>query len=162
MTSADGTAPGVPTGESHRPPDGDRVTTELWGAVTAEVTRQLRERLRPGGGNDIVLVGVGHSMGGYAVIAQQAIAGDCDGLAILGTSNDHMEGVYTRSDATPSLEDQQRAQVDQIRAAGAAHDGYLHADRAALRSLFHLPDVPPDVLAADEAKVTCVPVGAAT
>jgi pimeloyl-ACP methyl ester carboxylesterase len=149
------------TGESHRPPDGDRVTIELWGAVTAEVTRQLRDRLRPDGGDDLVLVGVGHSMGGYAVIAQQAIAGDYDALAILGTSNQHMEGVYTRDDASPSLEDQHRAHVDQIRATGAAHDGYLQPDRELLRALFHLPDVPPDVLAADDAGATRVPVGAA-
>lgn len=149
------------TGESDVPPGGDQVTTELWGAVTTEVTRQLRERLRPDFGDDLVLVGVGHSMGGYTVIAQQATAADYDAVAILGTSNQHMEGVYTRDDAAPSLVEQHRAHVEQIRTSGAAHDGYLQPDREQLRPLFHLPDVPPDVLAADDAEATRVPVGAA-
>jgi len=149
------------TGESDLPPDGGRVTTDLWGAVTSEVTRQLRDRLRPDRGDDLVLVGVGHSMGGYTVIAQQALAGDYDALAILGTSNQHMEGVYSQDEAALSLDDQHRELVEQIRASGAAHDGYLQPDREQLRSLFHLPDVPPDVLAADDAEATRVPVGAA-
>lgn len=147
------------TGASHRPPNGADVTVELWGRAAAEVARQLRERLRPDHGDDLVLVGVGHSMGGYAVIAQQAAGGDFDAVAILGTSNQPMAGVYSTEAGAPPPEEQHRALVDQM--VGSAHDGYLQPDRESLRALFHLADVPPDVLAADDAPATQVPVGAA-
>lgn len=147
------------TGASHRPPNGADVTVELWGRAAAEVVRQLRERLRPDHGDDLVVVGVGHSMGGYAVIAQQAVGGDFDAVAILGTSNQPMAGVYSTEAGAPPPEEQHRALVDQM--VGSAHDGYLQPDRESLRALFHLADVPPDVLAADDAPATQVPVGAA-
>jgi pimeloyl-ACP methyl ester carboxylesterase len=147
------------TGASHRPPNGADVTVELWGRVAAEVARQLRERLRPDHGDDLAVVGVGHSMGGYAVIAQQAHGSDFDAVAILGTSNQPMAGVYSTEAGAPPPEEQHRALVDQM--VGSAHDGYLQPDRVSLRALFHLADVPPDVLAADDAPATQVPVGAA-
>jgi pimeloyl-ACP methyl ester carboxylesterase len=147
------------TGASHRPPNGADVTIELWGRAAAEVARQLRDRLRPEHGDDLVVVGVGHSMGGYAVIAQQAAGGDFDAVAILGTSNQPMAGVYSTDAGAPPPEDQHRALVEQM--VGSAHDGYLRPDRESLRALFHLADVPPDVLAADDARATQVPVGAA-
>jgi pimeloyl-ACP methyl ester carboxylesterase len=147
------------TGASHRPPNGADVTIELWGRAAAEVARQLRDRLRPDYGDDLVVVGVGHSMGGYAVIAQQAAGGDFDALAILGTSNQPMAGVYSTDAGALPPDDQHRALVDQM--VGSAHDGYLKPDRESLRELFHLADVPPDVLAADDVPATEVPVGAA-
>jgi pimeloyl-ACP methyl ester carboxylesterase len=147
------------TGASHRPPDGADVTIELWGRAAAEVARQLRDRLRPNHGDDLVVVGVGHSMGGYAVIAQQAAGGDFDAVAILGTSNQPMAGVYSTEAGAPPPDDQHRALVEQM--VGSAHDGYLQPDRENLRALFHLADVPPDVLTADDAPATQVPVGAA-
>jgi pimeloyl-ACP methyl ester carboxylesterase len=147
------------TGMSSGPPDGGDVTIELWGRAAAEVARQVRDRLHPEWGDDLVVVGVGHSMGGYAVIAQAAIGGDYDAVAILGTSNQPMAGVYSTEAGAPSPDDQHRALVDQM--VGSAHDGYLQPDRESLRALFHLADVPPNVLAADDGPATRVPVGAA-
>jgi pimeloyl-ACP methyl ester carboxylesterase len=147
------------TGASSGPPDGGDVTIEMWGRAAAEVAAQVRDRLRPDWGDDLVVVGVGHSMGGYALIAQQAVGGNYDAVAILGTSNQPMAGVYSTEAGAPPPDDQHRELVDQM--VGSAHHGYLQPDRESLRALFHLADVPPDVLAADDGPATRVPVGAA-
>ena len=66
------------TGASSGPPDGGDVTIEMWGRAAAEVAGQVHDRVRTDHGDDLVVVGVGHSMGGYAVIAQQALGGNYD------------------------------------------------------------------------------------
>jgi hypothetical protein len=77
----------------------------------------------------IATVGIGHSLGGMSLTAQQATHGTFDRLAVLGWSN---LGLNLPPEATKPIVDA---------------SGRYFRSSPALRREFHLPDVPPDVLA---------------
>jgi pimeloyl-ACP methyl ester carboxylesterase len=131
------------TGRSTHP---DRaVGLDLQAAAAASAVRDLRAQL---GASRVVAVG--HSMGGYVAMRQQATHRSYDAVAILGTTNfavaplelpvEMIEIAGRGADARAELVEQFVAQFP---------EHYLEADRSPMLSWFHLADVPPEVLQAD-------------
>ena len=89
----------------------------------------------------VVATGVGHSVGGMMVITQQAAHRSFARLAVLGWANQPMV-----------LGDMDPATLAQI-----IQPGYIATPRAAMRTLFYAPDVPMDVVEADEANASLTP-----
>jgi pimeloyl-ACP methyl ester carboxylesterase len=127
-------------GSSSKPADGMDVTLDTAVAANAAALGRLLERLTEGTlpglakFDPTAIVGVGHSLGGMLVIAQQALT-PFAGLAILGWSNQRIE----RHGAVVS------PLADLV-----GDDGYVSIRRGGRRALFHLPDVPDAVIAEDE------------
>jgi pimeloyl-ACP methyl ester carboxylesterase len=140
------------TGESTRPARDIELTDQA--AAAAAAVAQIPEVL----GIATPAVAVGHSMGGYVSMLQQAAFDSYAGLAILGTTN----AAVGQLDLPPEMieaaatSEGRAALVDQM--ASSMPDPYVRGDRTALRSWFHLPDVPDELIAADEATtLTVVP-----
>jgi pimeloyl-ACP methyl ester carboxylesterase len=142
------------TGDSTRP-DGE-VTLEDQAAALAEALADLPDLVGTGG----PFVAVGHSMGGYVAMAQQAAHASYAALAILGTTNRHVAPLHLPDEliaagvgASAAVRE---ALVDQI--AAGMPDAYIAGARDDLLSWFHLADVPPAVVEADLAStLTVVP-----
>jgi pimeloyl-ACP methyl ester carboxylesterase len=152
------------TGASTRPTRADDIGFEVAAAANAEVAAQVDARLRSGHlapglppMAGLRLIGVGHSLGGQLTAVQQGIHRSYERIAVLGSSflgNDRV--------GTEKLADPRSGATDYLKAlAGPSWEtGYLEVPRAGIRR-FHLPDVPNDVLAADDALVTVLPRGLA-
>ena len=140
------------TGESTRP-DHDIALADQAAAAAAVVAR-LPERL----GLQGPAVAVGHSMGGYLAMVQQANHRSYAGLAILGTTNQAVKPLelppeMVEAAATP---EGRAVLIEQV--ASAIPDPYVESDRTPMHPWFHLDDVPSDVIEADDARtLTCVP-----
>jgi len=137
------------TGRSSRP---DReVGLDMQAAATAQAVEGLA-------GSDRSVVGVGHSMGGYVAIFQQARFRTFDAVAILGTTNQAVRILDLPADlidaASGGAESRQRL-VDTLMA--GFPKPYLESSRGPLLSAFHLDDVPAAVLDADLTTETVVP-----
>ncbi|BBZ11301.1 alpha/beta hydrolase [Mycobacterium branderi] len=94
-------------------------------------------------------VAVAHSLGGYLAILQQTAAASYAALAILGCTNQHvaplnLDPEFITAAATPQG---RAALIDQF--AAVLPEPYLETSRDWLQSWFHLDDVPPDVVQAD-------------
>jgi pimeloyl-ACP methyl ester carboxylesterase len=118
------------------------------GAVEA-VRKQL-----PGG---TAVVGVGHSMGGYVAMVQQASARSYDAVAILGTTVG-VVGIIPLPEelvnAAAGGAAARRALVEQMLPSFA--DQFIPGDRTDLLAAFHLDDLPPAVREADVEQTTTV------
>jgi pimeloyl-ACP methyl ester carboxylesterase len=90
----------------------------------------------------VSVTGLGHSMGGLMIITQAAAHQGLDRVAILGWSNQPM--VLGDTDVA-SLQ------------AGLIPSGYLATPREPMRKLFYWPDVPTDLIEADEASGSTSP-----
>jgi pimeloyl-ACP methyl ester carboxylesterase len=88
------------------------------------------------------VTGLGHSMGGLMIITQAAAHQGLDRVAVLGWSNQPM--VLGDTDVA-SLQ------------AGLIPSGYLATPREPMRKLFYWPDVPTDLIEADEASGSTSP-----
>jgi pimeloyl-ACP methyl ester carboxylesterase len=89
-------------------------------------------------------------MGGYLAMRQQATHRSYDALAILGTTNFHVEPLDLPDElvqAAAKGADARRALVEQGMA--AMPDRYFDGDRGPLLPWFHLADVAPQVLEVD-------------
>ncbi|TQM11388.1 alpha/beta hydrolase [Pseudonocardia kunmingensis] len=156
-------------GGSSDPERSGDVGLPLLAAGDAAVAVQLRARMRAGAlvpglpSLDLPLVGVGHSMGACLTTMMQAQERPYDAVVLLGygvqISNVH--------EAAIDAEDL-HARITQSLAAfrertGTAPDAVSTiVPRQRLRQLFHAPDVPDDVIAADDAAESRVPVLAAS
>jgi pimeloyl-ACP methyl ester carboxylesterase len=101
-------------------------------------------------------VAVGHSMGGYVAMLQQAAHGSYDALAILGTTNQHVAPLALPAEMiTAAATPEGRAAIAEQIAAGIP-DAYIENSRGALLSWFHLADVPRAVVDADLATTQTV------
>ena len=131
------------TGESTRPARDIEMTDQA--AAAASAVAQIPEVL----GIATPAVAVGHSMGGYVSMLQQAAFGSYAGLAILGTTNAAVGqlGLPPEMIEAAATPEGRAALVDQM--AAGMPDPYLAGDRAPLRSWFHLPDVADELIAAD-------------
>lgn len=85
------------------------------------------------------LIGIGHSMGGMALIEQQANHMTFDKICVLGWTNIGL------SIDTSQIEHQ----LDQHK--------YLPTDRSLMRPLFYKPDVPEELIKQDDARASLTP-----
>ena len=144
------------TGDSSRPDRDFDLRDQA--AALADALAQLPDLVGQGG----PLVAVGHSMGGYVAMLQQAAAGNYAALAILGTTNQHVAPLALPAEMiAAALTPEGRVAIAKQIAAGIP-DPYISNSRGALLSWFHLDDVPQAVIDADLATTqTVVPRGCA-
>jgi pimeloyl-ACP methyl ester carboxylesterase len=137
------------TGESSRP--GCEVGMDLQAAVTAHAIEELA-------GDNRSVVGVGHSMGGYVAIFQQARFRSFDAVAILGTTNQAVRILDLPAEfvdaAGQGAEERERLVATLL---AGFPEPYLESSRGPLLPAFHLDDVPAAVLEADLTTETVVP-----
>jgi alpha-beta hydrolase superfamily lysophospholipase len=148
-------------------PAGD-VGLELLASGDAAVAAQVRAQLQAGTlapglpALDVPLVGVGHSMGACLTTMVQARARAYDAVVLLGYGV-QITNVYDDDNSAADL-DARIAQSEMIfRRMNSVAPGATTCvvPRAHLRGIFHAPDVPEDVIAADDAAESRVPVHAA-
>jgi alpha-beta hydrolase superfamily lysophospholipase len=100
-------------------------------------------------GDQLPLVAVAHSLGGYLAITQQALFSSYTALAILGCTNQHvaplnLDPAFIARAATPQGRGALAAEI-----LAALPQPYFEGSREHMQSWFHLADVPADVVAAD-------------
>lgn len=91
---------------------------------------------------EIAITGIGHSIGGMLAVCQQGRFQRFDRLAVVGWTN---IGLHLGDADTQGM------------LASLAHGGYVATDRANMRSLFHLADVPSSLIATDDAHAGLTP-----
>ncbi len=135
-------------GRSSQPAREDRMSVAIGAGAHHEALTQVLADLAGGRfgpqftGRPVRVTGVGHSMGGMLTIAQQAAFGGFDRTAILGWTNIGL-----------TLSDETQAQL----AADTVASGYVPGDRDMMRPFYHAPDVPAEVIAADDAQQSTTP-----
>jgi alpha-beta hydrolase superfamily lysophospholipase len=131
------------TGESSQPVRAFDFT-DIAGALACAVSA-----LPASTGNHAPPVAVAHSLGGYLAITQQSLFSRYNGLAILGSTNQHvaplnLDPAFIARAATPQG---RAALAGEI--LSALPEPYFEGPREHLQSWFHLADVPADVVEAD-------------
>ncbi len=131
------------TGESSKPARGiglHDIAAALTSALAAlpEIT-----------GSTTPPIAVAHFLGGYLAILQEAARPGYAGLALLGCTNQHVAPLNLDPDfiAAAATRDGRKVLADQF--ASMIPDQYAEAPRDFQQSWFHLPDVPPAVVEAD-------------
>jgi pimeloyl-ACP methyl ester carboxylesterase len=131
--------PGV--GDSTRPPDGRVLTLDTTTSILASAVAQLVDGLSSGSVSEVgsfeptAVLFLGHSLGGMLVIALQAATGVACGLAVLGWSNQRIERHGAPVASAAALD---------------VFEGYVSIPSRGRRALFHMDDVPDDVVVEDE------------
>jgi pimeloyl-ACP methyl ester carboxylesterase len=139
------------TGASTRP-DHETGFPEM-ACATAGAVEAIRERVPEG----TPIVAVGHSMGGYHAIVQQAAAQSYDALAVLGTTIGVVGIIPLPQELVDAARGGPEARAGIIDAVVQGFtEQYVPGDRTDLRDAFHLPDVPQHVLTADVEQTTTV------
>jgi pimeloyl-ACP methyl ester carboxylesterase len=152
------------TGESSRPSD-TSFPTELVARTSAALVRIVSDRLRTGTlveGMDpyepTLTVGIGHSLGGFFTIRQQALFSSFDAVVILSYSTLFPMVLYGRVDQSVYVgltsEDQV---VEQARSSQGDPYAADTSDHGRARRMNYLDDVPADVIAAHESLKTNTP-----
>jgi alpha-beta hydrolase superfamily lysophospholipase len=165
----------VGTGASCRPEDGAAVTLATMAGANAALADEVTKRIACGellaklGPLEVgPPVALGHSLGGCLVLLQQAAYGDFAAIAVLGFSNQPLEGIYEDHEREADLTDAERF------AWATEHlppklwgrpweelEPYFELPRENFGELFYAPGTPADVVAADTELATCVPRAAA-
>jgi pimeloyl-ACP methyl ester carboxylesterase len=124
------------------------------GTAADAATRHLVEEL----GHRGPVIGVGHSLGGYVLMEQQAAHRTFDAVAILGTTNQSVAQLELPADlvARCATAEGRAAQLAEFRSGFAVR--YVEGGREPMHSWFHLADVPAEVIAADDATTLTVAV----
>jgi alpha-beta hydrolase superfamily lysophospholipase len=165
----------VGTGESTRPADSDAVTLAAMATANAVGVEEARRRLAtgdlaPGLGplTSARTVGIGHSLGGCLVLLQQAEHASFDAIAVLGFSNQPLEGIYEDHEREAELTDAERfawaTEHLPPKLWGAVWgelDPYFELPRENFTELFYAPGTAAAVIAADGEGATSVPRRAA-
>jgi pimeloyl-ACP methyl ester carboxylesterase len=149
-------------GASSKPADGDRVNFESVTDAAAAFVEELRALLADGapevGGTplpDVPVVGVGHSLGACLVAVTQARHGSYDAVALLGFTHGRKDLAVSAVGASEDDggEDVHAQAVEQARAffGDTWDDVYAFAPREPNHAWLHRPDVPAEVIAADDA-----------
>jgi pimeloyl-ACP methyl ester carboxylesterase len=149
-------------GASSKPADGDRVNFETMSTAAASFVDQVRARLRDGspelGGRplpSVPIVGVGHSLGACLVAVTQADHGCYDAVVLLGFTHGQKD-VAVGASAGDHFDDAslRETAIEQARGffGDTWDDVYGLAPRAPNHAWLHDPDVPADVIAADDAQ----------
>jgi pimeloyl-ACP methyl ester carboxylesterase len=154
-------------GASSKPADGDRVDFDTVSTAAAAFVEQVRGLLAEGapelGGtplSDIPIVGVGHSLGACLTAVTQARYRCYDAVALLGFTHGRKDVAVvsavgaTEGDPDADADARRRTAVEQARAffAGTWDDVYAFAPREPNHGWLYRPDVPGEVIAADDAK----------
>lgn len=155
-------------GESTDPIASDPLGLELLAKGDAEVARQVRERLRRGDlhpdlpPTTAALIGVGHSMGACLTTMVQAMAHPYDAVVLLGYGV-QITNVYEDTADAADLETriQQTIEVSCQLTGARPTDVHTFAPRTYLADLFYAGEVPQDVIDADTAVQSRVPLRAA-
>src|SRR4051794_2401566 len=154
-------------GRSSRPADVDRVDLDLMAAANDAFAREVRRRLAAGDLderipplNDVPFVGAGHSLGGLICVVTQANHQTYDAIANLGYthgSKDALEATEMGGFSDP--EAPRRAAEEQAKAFfGSTWDeGYGVPPREPNHGWLYAPDVPPEVITADDRTVAARP-----
>jgi len=147
-------------GDSSRPADGDFMTLEVAADAAHAVYRQLRAQLEAGSLDDrlaplgaATYVGFGQSLGGFITMIQQGKYGDYAGVAILGASPLLIANIphHRELDGMAPEERRQAIMEDNARSAGLPELPMYHgAPRNTMRGIFHVDDVPDDLVRYDE------------
>lgn len=156
-------------GESSPPTASGPAGLALLARGDAAVAHQVRERVVAGTLSehlpplDIPLVGVGHSMGACLTTMVQADTHPYAAVALLGYGV-QVANVHDESNVATELEDRiaQSERIFRERNNVPVEVDACVVPRSHLRTLFHAPDVPGDVIAADDAVESMVPVRAAS
>jgi alpha-beta hydrolase superfamily lysophospholipase len=152
------------TGESSRPSD-PGFSTDLVARTSAALVEDVTARLRDGAlegerepWQPALIAAIGHSMGGFFAIRQQALFSSYDALAVLGYSTLFPMLLYGRGDQSLffGLTDEDQA-IALGRASGIDPYATNPADHDRARRMNYLDDVPADVIAAHEAVKTNAP-----
>ena len=156
-------------GESTTPADGRALTLSVVAAANSAAAELIRKRLQAGtlvaglpALPEPVMVGIGHSMGAFLLLAQQALHRSFSAIALLGYTNGelHMAGMEHRLAESLGVAPGSTLEV-MARLYEASPDGYITMDRSIAHALFHAADVPAAVIAADDALATTAPGGIA-
>jgi pimeloyl-ACP methyl ester carboxylesterase len=150
-------------GESSRPSDVDALTLETMAAASAAFTSEVRSRLNAGTLAEglaptagVPVIGVGHSLGGCICVFAQGLHQCYDAIANLGFthgSKDALEGGPTGS-VSNSAGARAAAEAQAKAFFGDDWDaGYAIAPREPNHAWLYAPDVPADVIAADDQTV---------
>lgn len=163
------------TGESSRPGDGESLSLAALAAANAEAAATAQALAAAG---ELLpglpplpaarTIGVGHSMGGGLVLLQQAARRSFAAIAVMGFSNQPLEGIYEAHQREAELSDAERLAWAQEHVPPkiwatewAAMEPYFELPRPGFRELFYLPEIPAELIEADEARATVVPKTAA-
>jgi alpha-beta hydrolase superfamily lysophospholipase len=133
-------------------PDGSRLTLATMARTNAMITRHIQEHVTNGTLIDDlppipapIFLGVGHSMGAFLLVEQQATSRSFAGIALLGYTNGSL---IPRGDST----------LLDLAFPHARYPEYLTVDREGARALFH-PGIPAQVVQADNQVASAVPSG---
>jgi pimeloyl-ACP methyl ester carboxylesterase len=152
-------------GASSKPADGDRVDFETMGAADASVVAQLRQIVAVGASEfvgrplpSVPIIGIGHSLGACLTVVTQARYRCYDAVALLGFTHGQKDVSVTAvgaAERSPMDDDQRREiAIEQARAffGDTWDDIYGSAPREPNHAWLHDPDVPAEVIAADDAE----------
>lgn len=154
-------------GDSIISANGAQLTMSVLAAANAAAVRVIRKHLQEGtllaelpAQQEVVMVGIGHSMGSFLLLAQQAAYPSFSAIALLGFTTGEIStaGMERHLAETLGLEP------------GTAHEaisrlytgtpsGYMALDRTIAHALFYANDVPEAVMIADDALVSAIPLG---
>jgi alpha-beta hydrolase superfamily lysophospholipase len=156
-------------GESTDPVASGALGLELLASGDAEVARQVCERMRQGRLVDGVepvnapLIGVGHSMGSCLTTMVQASTGVYDAVALLGYGV-QITNVHESMPDAAGLEERIRQSIETFCLVAGAKPGDSHGigPRSYLADMFYAGEVPQQVMDADTAAQSRVPVRAAS
>jgi len=135
-------------GRSSKPEPESQMSRALAAAANERALQETLTGLREGRWpelpalNEVVVTGLGHSMGGMMAITQQGAFHSFDRLVVMGWTNIGL----------------QLLDVDPAELAKATQaTGYLPSPRKQMRNFFYMPDVPHDIIEMDEAAGTFSP-----
>ena len=148
-------------GDSSRPDDGDFMTLEVAADAAprrvpadprAARSRRVRStQLAPV--SDATYVGIGQSLGGFITMIQQGKYADYAGVAILGASPILIANIPHHRELDGMSSDERRRVIleDNAKTSGLAELPMYHgASRDIARDIFHVKNVPDDLLRYDE------------
>jgi pimeloyl-ACP methyl ester carboxylesterase len=144
-------------GASSKPTDGDRVTFETMSDAAASFVRQLRA-IAPAG---VPIVGVGHSLGAFLTAVTQARHRCYDAVALLGFTHGSKDLAVSAVGGESAADDDalRETATEQAKAffGESWDDVYGWLPREPNHVWLHRPDVPADVIAADDAEAAAWP-----
>lgn len=147
-------------GDSSRPEDGDFIGLEAQADAAHGVTGRVRQALAEGSltpslpaGSRPTLVGIGQSLGGFITMIQQGKYADYPAVGIFGASPLLIANTREQPDWESMSTEARRAWIigENARQSGVTELPMYHgAPRGQYRGIFHVLDVPDDLVAYDE------------